>query len=64
MQTVKAIPEEFQHALMVADINTKIIRKVMKMTCIERREIILLENEIRKRFKEKVIESTNLWGQL
>ena len=33
VQNVKGIPGEFQHALVVADIDKKKIRKVVKQTC-------------------------------
>ena len=38
IQSVKAIPGEFQHALVVEDANKKKIRKVVKSTCAERCE--------------------------
>ena len=56
---------------MVADIDTKKTRNVVRKTCAERRKISSLKDEkIRKRFEEKVIElvdvgmptSTTLWG--
>ena len=50
-QNVKAIPWEFQHALVIADIDKRKIRKVMRKTCAERRKITLLQDvKIRKRF--------------
>ena len=55
MRNVKTIHEEFQHALVIADIDKKKIRKVVKKDCAERRKIIFLKDvKIRKRFKEKV----------
>ena len=52
---VKAIPGEFQHALVIADIGKGKIRKVLRKTCSERREItLLLDVKIRKRYYEKV----------
>ena len=36
---MKAIPEEFQHALVVVDIGKKKIRNVVKKTCTEGRKI-------------------------
>ena len=39
IQNVKAIPCEFQHSLVVADIDKKKIRKVVRKTCAERRKI-------------------------
>ena len=68
MQNVKAIPGEFQHALVVVDIDKKKIRNVERMTCAERRMISLLKDlKIKKRFEEKVIKFVdvgvpNLWG--
>ena len=44
MQNVKAIPGEFQHALVITDIDKKKIRKVVKKTCAETRKIILLKD--------------------
>ena len=55
IQNVKAIPGEFQHALVIADIDKKKIRKVVRKTCGERRKITLLKDVmIRKRFVENV----------
>ena len=52
---MKAIPGEFQHALVMADIDKRKIRKVVRKTCTERRKISLLKDvKIRKRFEEKV----------
>ena len=49
MQNVKPIHVEFQHALVIADIDKKKIRNVV-------RKISLLKDlKIRKRFKEKVM---------
>ena len=51
MQHVKAIPVEFQHALVIADIDKRKIWKVARKTCAERRKITLLKDvKIRKRF--------------
>ena len=43
MQNVKAIPGEFQHTLVIADIHKRKIRKVVRKTCAERRKISLLK---------------------
>ena len=52
-----AIHREFQHALVVADIDMKKIRIVVRKTCTERRIISWLKDlKIRKRFEEKVIK--------
>ena len=57
MRDMKAIPGEFQHALMIADIDKMKLRKVVRKTCAERRKITLLKDvKIRKIFKEKVTE--------
>ena len=49
IQNVKAIPGEFQHALLIADIDKKKIRKVVKKACLERININLLKDvKIRK----------------
>ena len=51
----KAIPEEFPHAIVIADIDKKKIRKVVRKTCAERRKISLLKYvKTRKQFKEKL----------
>ena len=48
---MKAIPGEFQHALVRADIDKRKIRKVVRKSCAERRKISLLIHVIiRKRF--------------
>ena len=53
---MKVILGEFQHALVVADIDTKKMRNVVRKTCTERRKIRLLKDlMIRKRFEEKLI---------
>ena len=65
---VKAVHMEFQHALVVADMDEEKIINVVRKTCIEGRNISLLKGvKIRKRFKEKVIElidvgALNLFG--
>ena len=64
---VVAIPEELQHSLVVADIDKKKIRKVVRKICTERRRISLLKDGIRKSFEENIIEFVdfdipNLWG--
>ena len=51
IQNVKAIHGEFQHALVIADIDNRMIRKVVRKTCAERRKISLLKDvRIKKRF--------------
>ena len=66
---VKTIPGEFQHVFVIADIDKRKIRKVVRDTCIERREITWLKDvKIRKRFEEKVtklvdVGALNLWGR-
>ena len=65
---MKAIPGVFQHALVIADIDKRKIRKVVRKTCAVRRKITLKKDvKIRKRFEEKVIKLVdvgvpNLWG--
>ena len=50
-----AILVKFQNALVIADIDKRIIRKVVIKTCAERRKVTLLKDvRIRKRFGEKV----------
>ena len=54
---VMTIPGEFQHSLVVADIDKKKISNVVRKICIERRKISLLNDlKIRKQFEEKVIK--------
>ena len=51
IQNMKAIPGEFQHALVVAAIDKRKIRKVVRKTRAERGKITLLKDvKIRKRF--------------
>ena len=57
IQNVKAIPGEFQHALVATDIDKRKIRNVVKKMHTERRNICLLKDvKISRRFEEKVIE--------
>ena len=44
MQDVKSILVKFQHLLMVADIDKRKIRNVIRKTCTERRKISLLKD--------------------
>ena len=44
IQNVKAIPGEFQHALLIEDIDKRKIRKVVRKTCAGRRKITLLKD--------------------
>ena len=68
IQNVKTMPGEFQHALVIADIHKRKIKKVVKKACDERRKINRLKDvKVRKRLEEKVIklvdvEMPNLWG--
>ena len=49
IKNVKSIHREFQHALMVADVDKKKIRNVVSKTCTDRRKIRLLKDgKIRK----------------
>ena len=65
---MKAIPEAFQHALVIADIYKRIIRNVVRKTCVARRKITLLKDmKIGKRFEERVtklvdVGAPDLWG--
>ena len=65
---MEAIACEFQHALVIADMDKSRIRKVVRKTCAERKKItLLIDVKIRKRFEEKVNElvdvgATNMWG--
>ena len=54
IRNMKAITDVFQHALVIADIDKRKIRKVVRKTCAERRKITSLKDvKIRKRFEEK-----------
>ena len=49
VQNVKTIPGEFHHALVIADIDKRKIRKVVRKICAERRKITVLKDvKIRK----------------
>ena len=68
MNTEKAIPCEFQHVLVVGDVDKKKIKKSVGKTCIEMRKIRLLKDvKMRKRFEDKVnklvdVRVPYLWG--
>ena len=47
---MKAIPEEFQHVLVVADVDKKIIKNVVRKTGIEKRISLLGDEKIMKQF--------------
>ena len=58
---------ESHHALVIADIDKREIRKLVRKICAERIKITLLKDvKIRKRFEEKVTKLVdgvpNLWG--
>ena len=54
---------EFQHSLLVANIDKKKTRNVVRKTCNERRKITLLKDVIRKRYEEKVIKLVDVGAQ-
>ena len=57
MQNVKEILGEFQHALVIADIDKKRIGNGVRKTCAVRRKITLLKDvKIRMGFEEIVIK--------
>ena len=57
MLNVKAIPGEFQHALVIVDLDMKIIRKVVRKTWVERKKISFAKDVwIRKQFEENVMK--------
>ena len=66
---MKAIPEEFQDALVISDIDKKKTRKAVNKTCAVKIKISLLKDvKIRKRFEERVnklvdVGVPNLGGQ-
>ena len=68
MQNAKAIPGEFEHALVIAVMDERKMRNVVRKTCAERGKITLLKGvKIRKRFEGKVnkfvdVGMPNLWG--
>ena len=43
IQNVKAISGEFQHAFVIANMEKKKIRKVVRKTCAERRKLFLMK---------------------
>ena len=47
-RNVKAISEEIQHALLIADMDKRKVRKVVRKTCTERRKITLLKDVKKK----------------
>ena len=56
IKNAKEIPGEFSHAFMMADIDKRKLRKVVRKASAERRKITLLNDlKIRKPFEEKVI---------
>ena len=65
---MKAIPGEFQHALVIADIDKRKIRKIVRKTCTEKIKLFFQKDvNIMKLFEEKIIELVdagvqNLWG--
>ena len=65
IRNVKAIPDEFQHALVVADIDGKKMKNVLRKTCTE--ISFLKDVKIRMRFNKNVIKlddvvTPHLWG--
>ena len=68
IQNVKALSGEFQQALVIADMDKRKIRKVVRKTCSEIRKTTLLKDmKIRKRFEEKLtvlvdVGAPILWG--
>ena len=61
IQNVNAIPGEFQHSLVLADIKKKKMRNVVRKTCTERIEINLLKDlKIMKLFEERAIELVDI----
>ena len=57
IENVRAIPEEFQHALVIADIDKGKIWTVVRKTFAVSRDITLLKDvKIRMQFEEKVTE--------
>ena len=57
LQNKTAIPGDFQHVLLLADIDKNKIRKVVRKINVKRKKISLLKDEkIRKQFETKVIE--------
>ena len=45
MQNVNAIPGEFQHSLVIADIDKRKVRNVVRKICTERRKISLVNDQ-------------------
>ena len=67
---MRAIRGKFRHPLVIADIDKRKIRKVVRKTCAQRRKVTLLKDvKMRKRFEEKVAKLVDvgapiLWGHL
>ena len=61
LQNETAIPGDFQHVLLLADIDKNKIRKVVRKINVKRKKISLLKDEkIRKQFETKVIELADI----
>ena len=62
---MKAIPGEYQHTLVVADIHNKEIRNVVTKMCTDRENIGLLKDvKIMEKFKEKYLNWLTLERQI
>ena len=62
---MKVIPGEFQYASVIAKIDKRKIRKVLRKTCAVRRKIALLKDvKIRKRLEEKKLNWLMLEHQI
>ena len=58
---MKSTPGEFQHALVIGDVDKMKIWREVRKTCTEIRIISLLKDvKIRKRFEEKVMELVHI----
>ena len=59
---MNVIPEELQHAIVVADIDKKKISNVVRTRIAKSKISLLKGGMIRKGFKEKVIELVDVGG--
>ena len=47
---MEVIPGEFQHALVIADIDKRKVRNVVRKTCAERRKMRRTGSDLKKKF--------------
>ena len=60
LRDVKVIPEELQHRLVIADLDKKKLKKVVKVATTEKRRVWKLKGEnVQARFEESVCDLVN-----